>query len=69
MDTAFQFFNLRFKKCFHAIVPGGQEKLFVLSPASRKSGPDHLREISLRPQPSWEATAALLGTVAVVRTT
>lgn len=69
MDTAFQFFNLRFKKCFHAIILGGQERLFVLSRASRKSGPDHLREISLRPQPSWEATAALLGTVAIVLTT
>lgn len=69
MDTAFRFFNLRFKKCFHAVVPGGQERLFVLSPASRKSGPDHLREVSLRPQPGWEATAAPLGSVAVVRTT
>lgn len=38
MDTAFQFFNLRFKKCFHAVIPGGQERLFVLSLASRKSG-------------------------------
>lgn len=27
----FSFFNLRFKKCFHAVIPGGWGRLFVLS--------------------------------------